>query len=113
MCGWGELYPSLFWIFGICLTLQSPLVVLFFGFIIVILRASQVAMKRKTLKYCFIHVHRKLLSDQAEIHTIVAPLHIDCSMQIIGHLVEYFLFYCDFHVDQTESSVPNLLIMTH
>ena len=22
--GWGELYPSLFWIFGICLTLQSP-----------------------------------------------------------------------------------------
>ena len=25
MDGWGELYPSLFWIFGICLTLQSPL----------------------------------------------------------------------------------------
>ena len=24
--GWCELYPSLFWIFGICLTLQSPLV---------------------------------------------------------------------------------------
>ena len=24
--GWGELYPSLFWIFGICLTLHSPLV---------------------------------------------------------------------------------------
>ena len=23
--GWGELYPVLFWIFGICLTLQSPL----------------------------------------------------------------------------------------
>ena len=22
--GWGELYPVLFWIFGICLTLQSP-----------------------------------------------------------------------------------------
>ena len=25
MGGWGELYPSLFWIFGIVLTLQSPL----------------------------------------------------------------------------------------
>ena len=24
--GWGELYPSFVWIFGICLTLQSPLV---------------------------------------------------------------------------------------
>ena len=22
--GWGEVYPSFFWIFGICLTLQSP-----------------------------------------------------------------------------------------
>ena len=22
--GWGELYPSLFWIFGICLTLHNP-----------------------------------------------------------------------------------------
>ena len=22
--GWGELYPVLFWIFGICLTRQSP-----------------------------------------------------------------------------------------
>ena len=21
---WGELYPNLFWIFGICVTLQSP-----------------------------------------------------------------------------------------
>ena len=26
MGGWGELYPSFFWIFGIFLTLQSPLV---------------------------------------------------------------------------------------
>ena len=25
VCGWGELYPFLFWIFGIFLTLQSPL----------------------------------------------------------------------------------------
>ena len=24
--GWGELHPSLFWIFGIYLTLQSPLI---------------------------------------------------------------------------------------
>ena len=23
--GWDELYPVIFWIFGICLTLQSPL----------------------------------------------------------------------------------------
>ena len=23
--GWGEFYPVLFWIFGFCLTLQSPL----------------------------------------------------------------------------------------
>ena len=26
--GWGELYPSFFWIFGIFLTLQSPLLYL-------------------------------------------------------------------------------------
>ena len=26
MGGWGEVYPSFYWIFGIFLTLQSPLV---------------------------------------------------------------------------------------